>query len=165
MTREYSYEDVKASIWEVIKDKTDFVYEPSNECDVCITHSDWENDPDEFGDEPPVCLVHYEHDSCRYFYANPEYGTSDSDAPACVVGNWFKHEDISPEDLSAGHWEDVEGQAIATLLQNAGHLQVDEKAIEFLKNMQTHQDEGRTWGEAFERSAEKAENNPADKEQ
>ena len=92
MSEKFSYEKVKNDIWEVIKDKTDFVYEPSSECDTCINHSDWEYDPDEFDDEPPTCDVHYEHDACRYFYAHQEYGSSNYDTPACVVGNWFVFE-------------------------------------------------------------------------
>ena len=39
---QFTYDEVKTHIWEVIKDKTDFVYEPSSECDVCTDHNDWE---------------------------------------------------------------------------------------------------------------------------
>ena len=128
----FTYDKVKNDIWEVIKDKTDFVYEPSSDCDVCYQHNEWDFDPEEYGDEPPTCNVHYENDACRYFYAN-EYGSSDYDTPACVVGNWFVFEKFSPEDLNVSSWEELEGNGVRTILEKA-NLEVSDEAKEFLKH-------------------------------
>jgi len=152
----YTYNEVKQHLWEVIKDKTDFVYEPSGECDTCINHSDWEYDPDLFDDEPPTCDVHYEHDACRYFYAHQEYGSSDYDTPACVVGNWFVFEKFSPEDLNVSSWDELEGQGVRKIIEHST-LDLGDDAIHFLNNRQTFQDTGVSWGNAFEMSVAKAE--------
>jgi len=154
----FTYDKVKNDIWEVIKDKTDFVYEPSSECDVCIAHSDWEYDPDEFGDEPPLCQNHYEQDACRYFYADNEYGSSNYDTPACVVGNWFVFEKFSPEDLNVSTWDELEGQGVKTIVEKA-NLEVSDEAKEFLNYLQTYQDTGVSWGNAYEMAVEKLEGN------
>ena len=154
----FTYDKVKNDIWEVIKDKTDFVYEPSNECDTCINHSDWEYDPDEFGDEPPLCQNHYEQDACRYFYADNEYGSSNYDTPACVVGNWFVFEKFSPEDLNVSTWEQLEGQGVRAIMERA-NLEVSDEAKEFLNYLQTYQDTGVSWGNAYEMAVAKLEGN------
>ena len=151
----FTYDEVKTHIWEVIKDKIDFVYEPSSECDVCIDHNDWQYDPEAFGDEPPTCNKHYDGDACRYFYAD-EYGSSNCDTPACVVGNWFVFEQFSPEDLNVSTWDVLEGQGVKTLMERA-NVEVSPEALEFLNNMQTFQDTGVSWGNAFEMSVAKAE--------
>ena len=151
----YTYDEVKTHIWEVIKDKTDFVYEPSSECDVCINHNEWDWNPEEFGDEPPTCDAHYESDACRYFYAD-EYGSSNYDAPACVIGNWFTYAEFTPQDLNVSNWEQLEGQGVRTILERA-NLEVDDEAREFLNYMQTHQDTGISWGNAYEMSIAKLE--------
>ena len=153
----YTYNDVKTHIWEVIKDKTDFVYEPSSECDVCTDHNDWEYDPEGYGeDEPPTCNAHYDGDACRYFYADPEYGSSDYNAPACVVGNWFVHANLSPEDLNARTWSDVEGQGVAQILK-AANFPIDENGSKFLQLMQNFQDTGISWGVSFDRAVTSCE--------
>jgi len=154
---QFTYDKVKNDIWEVIKDKTWFIYEPSSDCDVCIEHNDWEYDPEGYGDEPPTCNRHYEGDACRYFYADDEYGTSDYNAPACVVGNWFVFEKFTPEDLNVKTWEELEGNGVIAILGKTHNIAVDEEAVEFLNNMQTFQDTGVSWGNAFEMSVAKAE--------
>ena len=151
----YTYNEVKQHLWDVIKDKTDFVYEPSSECDTCINHSDWEYDPDEFGDEPPLCQNHYEQDACRYFYAD-ERGNSRTDYPACVVGNWFVFEKFSPEDLNVSSWDELEGQGVRKIIEHST-LTLDDEAVEFLNLMQTFQDTGVSWGNAYEMAVAKRE--------
>jgi len=151
----FTYDKVKNDIWEVIKDKTDFVYEPSSECDACFDHNEWEYDPEAFGDEPPTCNAHYDGDACRYFYADYR-GYSNCDTPACVVGNWFVFEQFSPEDLNVSTWDVLEGQGVKTLMERA-NVEVSPEALEFLNNMQTFQDTGVSWGNAFEMSVAKAE--------
>jgi len=155
---QFTYDEVKTHIWEVIKDKTDFVYEPSSECDVCIDHNEWQYDPEAFGgEEPPVCLNHYDGDACRYFYADGEYGTSDYNAPACVVGNWFTYAQFTPEDLSVTTWEELEGNGVKAILGKTHNIAVDEEAVEFLNLMQTYQDTGVSWGNAYEMAVAKLE--------
>ena len=149
-----TYDKVKNDIWDVIKTKMDFVYEPSSECDVCTDHSEWEYDPEGFDEEPPMCKEHYEHDACRYFYADDEYGHSDYSAPACVIGNWFVHEDFTPADLGVSTWEQLEGQGVKTIVKE---LDIEDDATEFLNLMQTYQDTGVSWGNAYELSVAKAE--------
>jgi len=153
----YTYNEVKQHIWEVIKDRTDFVYEPSSECDVCIDHNDWEYDPEMFDEEPPTCNAHYESDACRYFYADDEYGSSDYNAPACVIGNWFTYAEFTPEDLNVTNWEELEGQGVRTILERANL--VDDEAREFLNLMQTNQDTGISWGNAYEMAVARLEGN------
>ena len=143
-----TYDKVKNDIWDVIKDKTDFVYEPTSECDTCINRNDWDYDPEMFDEEPPTCNVHYENDACRYFYAN-EYGSSDYDTPACVIGNWFVFEKFSTEDLNVSNWEELEGQGVRKIIEHSS-LDLDDDAIQFLNLMQTYQDTGVAWGNAYE---------------
>ena len=150
-----TYDKVKNDIWEVIKNQTDFVYEPSSDCDVCQTHSDWEYDPEGYSEEPDQCFSHYDHDACRYFYANNR-GDSDYDAPACVVGNWFVFEKFTEQELGVGTWDELEGQGVKVLLERS-NLEVDDEALNFLNNMQTFQDTGISWGNAYEMSVAKAE--------
>ena len=144
----YTYDEVKTHIWEVIKDKTDFVYEPSSECDVCTDHNDWEYDPEAFGDEPPTCNAHYDGDACRYFYADNR-GYSNCDTPACVVGNWFTYAEFTPQDLNVKTWDELEGQGVRKIIEYSS-LDLDDEAVEFLNYMQTYQDTGVSWGNAYE---------------
>ena len=155
----YTYNDVKQHLWEVIKDKTDFVYESSSECSVCVDRNDWEYDPEGWDEEPAVCRNHYEGDACRYFYADEEYGSSDYNAPACVVGNWFVFEKFSPEDLSVTTWDELEGNGVKNILGKTHNIAVDEEALEFLNLLQTNQDMGISWGNAYEMAVAKLEGN------
>jgi hypothetical protein len=151
----FTYDKVKNDIWDIIKDKTDFVYEPSSDCRVCEQHNEWEFDPEEFGEEPPLCKAHYDGDACRYFYEG-EKGYSDYNAPACVVGNWFVHNKFTQEELNVSTWEQLEGQGVKTIL-NKSNFDLDDEAMEFINLMQTHQDTGMSWGNAFEQSVAKLE--------
>ena len=148
-----TYDKVKNDIWDIIKDKTDFVYESSNDCDVCEQHNEWDFDPEAYGGEPPTCKIHYDGDACRYFYAD-EKGSSNSNAPACVVGNWFVHNNFTKEDLKIPTWEHLEGQGVNTIVSSS-NLDVDEEAKVFLNHMQTYQDTGVSWGDAYELSVAK----------
>ena len=150
----FTYDKVKNDIWDIIKDKTDFIYEPSSDCRVCDGHNEWEFDPEAFGGEPPLCKAHYDGDACRYFYASDKYDSSDYDAPACVVGNWFVHNKFTQEELNVSTWEQLEGQSVITIV-NKSHLDLDDEAREFLNLMQTHQDTGFSWGNAYEKSVAK----------
>ena len=153
-----TYDKVKNDIWDIIKDKTDFVYEPSSECRVCEEHNEWEYDPEAFfGEEPPTCKAHWDGDACRYFYAHDnDNDYSNYDAPACVVGNWFVHNKFTQKELNVSTWEQLEGQGVRTIV-NKSHLEVDDEAMEFLNLMQTHQDTGFSWGNAYERAVAKTE--------
>ncbi len=149
----FTYEKVKNDIWEVIKDKADFVYESANDCDACTALHDWQEwGEDVFDDEPPPCTAHYDQDACRYFYADEKYGVSDYNAPACVVGHWFVYEGFTEQDLGVDSWESLEGNGVTTLLEKA-NIEIDSDAINFLNNIQTNQDTGLSWGYAFARSA------------
>ena len=153
----FTYNEVKQQIWDVIKDKTDFVYEPSSDCRVCEQHNEWEFDPEEFGEEPPICKAHWDGDACRYFYAaDKDNDYSNYDAPACVVGNWFVHNKFTQEELNVSTWEQLEGQSVITIV-NKSHIDLDDEAREFLNLMQTYQDTGFAWGNAYERSVAKLE--------
>ena len=152
----FTYDKVKNDIWEVIKDKQDFVYETSSDCEVCTDHNDFEYDPDAFGgEEPPTCNAHYDGDACRYFYADNR-GYSQYDAPACVVGNWFVFEKFSPEDLGETSWDGLEGQGVRKIIEHS-RFEIDDDALTFLSNMQTYQDTGISWGNSFERAVANAE--------
>ena len=154
----FTYDKVKNDIWEVIKDRQDFVYERVATCDVCTDHSDWEYDEELFDEEPPQCNAHYEHDACRYFYAD-DGGGSNCNTPACVVGNWFVFEKFSPEDLAVDTWETLEGQGIRKIIEYS-HLEMDDDATHFLTNIQGYQDTGLSWGKAFENAVVKSEGHP-----
>ena len=154
----FTYDKVKNDIWEVIKDKTDFVYESSSNCVACTNHSDWEYDEEMFDEEPPQCTEHYEYDACRYFYAN-DRGYSDSSAPACVVGNWFVFEGFTEDDLAVDSWEALEGLGVRNLLKES-KIDIDPEAVTFLNNIQTEQDTGLSWGKAFENAVVQSEGHP-----
>ena len=150
-----TYDKVKNDIWEVIKDKTGFVYESASTCDGCRDLIHWEYDEEAFDEKPPECTKHYEHDACRYFYAD-DSGYSDSSSPACVVGNWFVFERFTEDDLAVDSWEALEGNGVRNLLKES-KVNVDPEAVTFLSNIQTHQDGGWSWGEAFEKAVLQAE--------
>ena len=145
----FTYDEVKQQIWDVIKDKTDFVYESSNDCRVCEQHNEWDFDPNEFGgEEPDRCTAHYDGDACRYFYGD-EDNHSNYNAPACVVGNWLVHNEFTPEDLNVSTWEQLEGKGVDTII-NRSNIDLDEHAMHFLHQMQNYQDTGVSWGNAYE---------------
>ena len=152
---DFTYNEVKQQIWDVIKDKTDFVYESANDCDVCQEHNEWAFNIGEFGEEPPTCNAHYDENACRYFYGDDD-ASSNYDAPACVVGNWFVHNKFTQEELNVSTWEQLEGQGVVSIV-NKSHLDLDDEAREFLNLMQTYQDTGFAWGNAYERSVAKLE--------
>jgi hypothetical protein len=150
-----TYDKVKNNIWEVIKDKTDFVYESSNDCYACDDRNAWDYDPEAFDEEPPMCNAHFDGDACRYFYATSD-GGSNYNAPACVVGNWFKYEGFSPEDLGVETWDALEGSGIRALLEKS-RIEIDKEAVDFLNNIQTNQDTCLSWGNSFEKAVANAE--------
>ena len=150
----FTYDEVKQQIWDVIKDKTDFVYEPSNDCLECEDRNNWDFDPEGFGDEPPTCNAHYDGDACRYFYAKNDY--SDYNAPACVVGNWFVHNEFTKEDLNVGSWTQLEGKGVDTII-NRSNIDLDDDAMGFLHRLQQNQDMGMSWGNSYEQSVAKLE--------
>jgi len=152
-----TYDKVKNDMWEIIKNKTDFIYKPSSDCDVCIDRNEWDYDSEGWDYEPPLCREHYDQDACRYFYAD-EYGTSDYNTPACVVGNWFTYAEFTPQDLNVTTWEELEGQGVRTILERA-HFDIDEDTFSFLNLLQTHQDTGISWGNAYEMAVAKVEGN------
>jgi hypothetical protein len=150
-----TYDKVKNDMWEIVKDKEDFVYESANDCDACTNRNDWEYDEEMFDEEPPECTSHFDGDACRYFYADAN-GGSNYDYPACVVGNWFKYEGFSPEDLGVDTWDGLEGTGVRRIIEQS-HLDMDDDAIHFLNNIQTNQDTGLSWGNSFEKSVASAE--------
>jgi len=75
-----------------------------------------------------------------------------------VVGNWFVFEKFSPEDLNVSSWEELEGNGVRTILEKA-NLEVSDEAKEFLNYLQTYQDTGVSWGNAYEMAVEKLEGN------
>ena len=150
-----TYDKVKNDIWEVIKDRQDFVYEAPSNCVACTDHSDWEYDEELFDEEPPPCNTHYQYDACRYFYADVG-GGSNCNTPACVVGNWFVFEGFTENDLAVDSWEALEGNGIRNLLQES-KIDIDPEAVNFLTNIQTGQDGGWSWGEAFEKAVAQSE--------
>ncbi len=151
-----TYDKVKNDIWDVIKDKMDFVYEPSSDCMVCTERNNWEFDPEEFDDEPPLCKAHWDGDACRYFYASEDYDKSDYNAPACVVGNWFVHNKFTQEELNVSTWEQLEGQGVDSVI-NKSNIDLDDHAMTLLHHMQNYQDTGMSWGVAYEKSVAKLE--------
>ena len=151
----FTYDKVKNDIWEVIKDRTDFVYESANDCYACDDRNAWDYDPEAFDEEPPMCNAHFDGDACRYFYANSD-GGSNYNAPACVVGNWFVFEKFTPEDLAVDTWDGLEGTGIRKIIEYS-RLEMDDDAIHFLNNIQTNQDTGLSWGYAFERAVAQQE--------
>ena len=150
-----TYDKVKNDMWEIIKDREDFVYESSNECDACTNHSDWEYDEEMFDEEPPTCNAHFDGDACRYFYANSD-GGSNYNTPACVVGNWFVFEKFTPEDLGVNEWDGLEGTGVRKIIENS-RLELDPEAIDFLNNIQTNQDVTMSWGNAYIKAVAQSE--------
>ena len=75
-----------------------------------------------------------------------------------MVGNWFTYAQFTPEDLNAKTWEELEGQGVRKIIEYSS-LDLDDEAVEFLNYMQTHQDTGISWGNAYEMSIAKLEGN------
>ena len=71
-----------------------------------------------------------------------------------MVGNWFVHNKFTQEELNVSTWEQLEGQSVITIV-NKSHIDLDDEAREFLNLMQTHQDTGFSWGNAYEKSVAK----------
>ena len=147
----FTYDEVKEQMWDIIKDKTDFVYEAASECDACTDHNFWSYDPVEFDGEPPTCKAHYDGDACRYFYASDDRDYSNYDAPACVVGNWFVHNKFTQEDLNISNWVELEGQGVDMVI-NKSKIDLDDHAMSLLAHLQQNQDKGMSWGVAYERA-------------
>ena len=150
-----TYDEVKEQMWEVIKDKTDFIYEPSSECDACTDRNDWECDESEYDYEPPTCNAHYDGDACRYFYGDDD-NPSNYNAPACVVGNWFVHNKFTQEDLNVSSWIELEGRGVDMLI-NKSKIDLDDHAMSLLAHLQQNQDIGMSWGVAYEKAVAKLE--------
>ena len=143
-----TYENVKETIKRIVLDRPDFVYGESEDCQTCEDQRVWEEGGwTQFGkDEPPRCRKHTS-DSCLYFYLDDE-GCTDPSAPACIVGHWFHAEGFGPEDLGVTRWEKIEGRGVNAVLP--GLMQdIEPEAVDFLWNLQSLQDTGSTWLDAY----------------
>ena len=146
-------EDVLAGISPIVQAEPLFIYpqqEPDNSdsrC-TCVEVSDEDNDdPDrEYPEEHFIyedCPWHLDDDNtCRY--------VKEDNSPACVVGHYFVKE-LGFDDLY-----NFETKAPAFVLECHGY-EVEAPAQQFLNTIQSQQDQGWEWAQAYNQAVKNVE--------
>ena len=138
-------EDVLAGIGPIVQAEPTFIYPQQAEADEdercnCVEVSDEDNDED-YPEEHYLyadCPWHLDDDNtCRY--------VKDDGAPACVVGHYFIKE------LGFGNLENFETKAPTFILEAHGY-EVEAPAQRFLNTIQSQQDQGWEWDQAYEQA-------------
>jgi hypothetical protein len=141
-------EDVLAGIGPIVEADPTFIYPQQAEADeddrcVCVEVSDEDSDdPDrEYPEEHFLyedCPWHLDDDNtCRY--------VQEDGAPACVVGHYFVKE-LGFDDLYS-----FETKAPTFILEAHGY-NVDKRAQRFLNTIQSQQDQGWEWAQAYDQA-------------
>ena len=144
-------EDVLAGIGPIVQADPQFIYPQQAECGEderceCLEYED-EDDPDrdqleEYYDFSE-CDWHLDDDNtCRYVKWDGE--------PACVVGHYFSKE-LGFRDLDM-----YETKAPAFILEAHGY-EVEPPAQRFLNTIQSQQDQGWEWGQAYDQAVKDVE--------
>ena len=141
-------EDVMAGIGPIVQAEPTFIYPQQESHDEdercnCVEVSDEDNDdPDrEYPEEHFLyedCAWHLDDDNtCRY--------VKDDGAPACVVGHYFIKE------LGFDNLYNFEGKAPTFILEAHGY-DVEAPAQRFLNTIQSQQDQGWEWDQAYDQA-------------
>ena len=137
-------EDVLAGIGPIVNADPTFIYpqqdggaDGDNDC-ICV-EVEQDDDPDrEYYEEHYIyedCPWHLDDDNtCRY--------VKDDLSPACVVGHYF-YEELGMRDLA-----NYETKAPTFILEAHGY-EVEKPAERFLNTIQSQQDQGWEWDQAY----------------
>jgi hypothetical protein len=144
-------EDVLAGIGPIVQADPTFIYPQQAECGEderceCVEYED-DDDPDREQLEEYYlyddCEWHLDDDNtCRYVRNDGE--------PACVVGHYFVKE------LGFGDLYNFETKAPTFILECHGY-EVEAPAQRFLNTIQSQQDQGWEWGQAYDQAVREVE--------
>ena len=149
---ELSYEDIVDRVRDIVEANPDFTYPQQGNGDVderCACIEVEQDEESEYYEENFIikdCQWHLDDDNtCRY--------VREDDSPACVVGHYFVKE-LGFDDLY-----NYETKSPLFVL-NAKGYEVDDRGQRFLNMIQSQQDQGWEWKEAFNQAVQSAENEP-----
>ena len=145
-------EDVLAGIGPIVQADPTFIYpqqeqaEDEDERCNCVEVSDEDKNDEDYPEEHYIyvdCEWHLDDDNtCRY--------VRDDGAPACVVGHYFVKE-LGFDDLY-----NFETKAPTFILEAHGY-EVDPRAQRFLNTIQSQQDQGWEWDQAYDTAVREVE--------
>ena len=151
MPRVLKLEDVLAGIGPIVQAEPTFIYPQQAEADEdercnCV-EVETDDDPDrEYYEEHFIygdCQWHLDDDNtCRY--------VKEDGAPACVVGHYFVKE-LGFDDLY-----NFETKAPTFILEAHGY-DVEKDAQRFLNTIQSQQDQGWEWAQAYDQAVKDVE--------
>ena len=140
MDKLLTLEDVLEGITPIVEANPDFIYpqQGDEESDCRCVEIDVNDEADGWESEDPTdCPWHMNDDNtCLYL----KDGTTT--APACVVGHYFL--ELGIKDLHT--WE----TKAPTVILDANGYEVEARAQRFLNSIQSAQDQGAQWGNAFD---------------
>ena len=148
-------EDVVKGVRPIVEADPDFIYpqqdggaDGENDC-TCVEVDTSDSDMDEDGEYPEEyylyeeCPWHLDDDNtCRY--------VREDNSPACVVGHYFVKE-LGFDDLY-----NFETKAPTFILEAHGY-EVDPRAQRFLNTIQSQQDQGWDWSQAYDQAIKDVE--------
>ena len=147
MDKLLTLEEVIEAFEIIVEPNVDFTYPQQNEEDPrckCVEVYEQDGDYTHAYHDPSDCPWHMNDDNtCLYL----KDGTSTQ--PACVVGHYFL--ELGIKDLHT--WETKAPPAILY----ANGYKVENRAERFLNSIQAAQDQGASWGEAFDQALIDAE--------
>ena len=147
-------EDVVKGVRPIVEADPDFIYPQQGNPDyeelcTCVEVDTSDSDMDEDGEYPEEyylyeeCPWHLDDDNtCRY--------VQEDNSPACVVGHYFVKE-LGFDDLY-----NFETKAPTFILECHGY-EVDPRAQRFLNTIQSQQDQGWDWSQAYEQAIKDVE--------
>ena len=144
-------EDVLAGIGPIVEAEPTFIYPQQAESNEdercnCVEVSDEDENDEDYPEEHYLyvdCEWHLDDDNtCRY--------VRDDGAPACVVGHYFIKE------LGFGNLENFETKAPTFILEAHGY-DVEPPAQRFLNTIQSQQDQGWEWSQAYDQAVKDVE--------
>ena len=144
-------EDVLAGIGPIVEAEPTFIYPQQAESNEdercnCVEVSDEDENDEDYPEEHYLyvdCEWHLDDDNtCRY--------VRDDGAPACVVGHYFVKE-LGFDDL-----RNFETKAPTLILEAHGY-EVEAPAQRFLNTIQSQQDQGWEWSQAYDQAVKEVE--------
>ena len=143
LDKSLTLEDVLEGVTPIVEADPDFVYpqqgDETSDC-KCVERDTTEDEDYYFYHDPSACPWHFNDDNtCLYV----KDGTSTQ--PACVVGHYFLDK-LEIKDLYT--WETKS----PTTILDANGYEVEPRAQRFLNSIQSAQDQGYSWGEAYDQA-------------
>lgn len=150
MSKKLSLEDVLAGVSPIVAASPNFVYpHQENSDDERCQCVEMIADPDDLDRE--IAEEYYDYSECRWHLDDSNtcrYVKTDGEG-ACVVGQYFVN--LGFQDLH--EWE---RSTPAVILYGHGY-EVSDRAGQFLNTIQQQQDQGWSWGEAYDQAVEEAD--------